>query len=159
VSVRIDSRALAQAEALAGAALPRETGGILLGHRVDAAVIVGQLLQVPDKEARPAKYLRRHALAQQALDRVMALERPDSPLGYVGEWHSHPGDVGPSRQDVKELRASARQLKDAVALVVLCREGHSWIARAWMAQGWRTWPSATIEIIDGTRQEDRQDEA
>jgi hypothetical protein len=38
--------------------------------------------------------------------------------------------------------------------VVLCRKGNSWIPRARTARGWRTWPSAMIDINDGTGEDD-----
>lgn len=143
--VRIDRGALADAESLADAALPQETGGILLGDRADGVVVVRRFLEVPDEAAGTTRYQRQHGPAQEALDRILGLEPPDSLLGYVGEWHSHPGPAGPSRQDVKELRASARRLKHPVALVALCREQGSWGPRAWTAHGRRARATTVIE--------------
>lgn len=148
-SVRVLSAALAEVRVIAEAAIPRETGGILLGHRGDdSEVIVRRFLEVPDEQAGPTQYRRRHAAAQAALDEVLALQPPGAVLGYVGEWHSHPGREGPNNQDVQELRECARRTRHAIALIVLSFEGQSWIPRAWAARGRRCRPVEAIEVPD-----------
>ncbi len=137
-SVRVLETALANPRTLADAALPNETGGILLGHRRGQEVIVERFLEVPDEDATPTSYRRRHVEAQAALDALLAAEPPGSALGYVGEWHSHPGRAGASRRDVKQLRESADQTGAPVALMVLLADGRSWEPSAWIAIGRRT---------------------
>lgn len=117
--VSIATRALASASVAAEDALPRETGGILLGWREPDAVVVSEMIEVVDPEASPMSYVRRHAHAEAALQRALEDAAPGDPVGYVGEWHAHPAPQGPSRQDRRELRALARRTAHPVALVVL----------------------------------------
>ncbi|MGN9920721.1 Mov34/MPN/PAD-1 family protein [Micromonospora palomenae] len=109
--------ALDKAVADGTAALPQETGGILLGFRTPGLIVVTRTLTVPDPRSSRHGYLRRHRRAQTR----MALGRGDAPLvvGYVGEWHTHPADVGPSLADRRALAAVARLAQGPVALVVL----------------------------------------
>jgi integrative and conjugative element protein (TIGR02256 family) len=157
-SVRALGTALEDARRLAGAALPRETGGILLGYRRHGEVVVQCFLEVADEEAGPTRYRRRHEPAQAALDHELALQPPGSALGYVGEWHSHPGKAGPNRRDVRELGQSARQTRYPVALVVLFFDGASWTPLAWTAVGRRTRAARVIEVRDDGESIEGQDE-
>lgn len=49
-----------------------------------------------------------------------------SPVGYVGEWHTHPGPVGPSGIDMSTITATALEATDAIALVVVARYDEEW---------------------------------
>lgn len=123
-----------EAMAAASAAAPRETGGILLGHRLAADVVVERALEIPDPSATSSSYVRSHARAQSALN--LELRRPDAPRqrGYVGEWHSHPAPCDASRQDKREVVEISRLSSGPVLLVVLQRnhKGH-WDLTAWIA--------------------------
>lgn len=147
--------ALEEAGALANAALPNETGGILLGYRADGKVMVERFLEVPDEPAEPTSYGRRHAAAEEALGRVLGSEPQGSPLGYVGEWHSHPLPFDPSARDLREFRRSARATSPPIALVVLAHgpSDGSWIPRAWVALRWSIQPAeieeATTSLLPG----------
>jgi integrative and conjugative element protein (TIGR02256 family) len=104
----------------AWAAVPRETGGILIGWRGGATqltVSVHTALVVEDPAAARTTYELNRDRAQTALDAYRAGQQ-DHNLGYVGEWHSHPAPQPPSRQDLRSLRASARLASGPVALVV-----------------------------------------
>jgi integrative and conjugative element protein (TIGR02256 family) len=146
-SVRVLDSALGEARTFAETALPGETGGILLGYRSERGVEVQGFLEVPDEQAGPTRYRRRHAAAQARLEAAIAGELPGSPIGYVGEWHSHPEKEGPSSRDVHELRECARQVKDHIALVVLFLDRRSWTAAAWAGKGRRCHAVAAIEIV------------
>ena len=99
------------------AALPHETGGILLGFRTPNLIVVTRTVTVADPRSSRHGYLRRHRQAQAR----MAIGRCDAPpvVGYVGEWHTHPADVGPSRTDLRALAAIARLAQGPVGLIVL----------------------------------------
>jgi integrative and conjugative element protein (TIGR02256 family) len=102
------------------AAMPRETGGILIGWRggttrLTVTVLTG--LVVSDPAAAHTTYELNRDRAQAALDAFVA-RRHDPNLGYVGEWHSHPAPQPPSSQDLRSLRASARLAPGPIALVV-----------------------------------------
>lgn len=103
---------------LAAKAHPLETGGLLLGWWEGNALAIVDCVEVPDPHAGRSSWLRREKVAQQALSRVLA-DRDDPHLGYVGDWHSHPADVGASRPDLRELRRVSRQYERQVALAVV----------------------------------------
>jgi integrative and conjugative element protein (TIGR02256 family) len=99
------------------AALPHEAGGILLGFRTPNLVVITRSISVADPHSSRRSYLRRQRHAQQR----MTHGRGDAPsvVGYVGEWHTHPSDVGPSQTDLRALDAVARLAHGPVALIVL----------------------------------------
>lgn len=102
----------------AGEDAMRETGGVLLGWRHDRGVYVHEALVVPDSHAKHTFYRRRHKPATEALDAAFAALPDASPIGYVGEWHSHPAPTGPSWVDRFEMRRISRHTKAAVGLLV-----------------------------------------
>lgn len=125
VSVAQGALTLASRHAREG--LPKEVGGILVGWREGANVIVVQdLLLVPHDGPSPIRYDREHEPADALLQRY--LDRAANPnLGYVGEWHSHPATQPPSSMDLSTIRGIAAHLAEPVALIVLMahRNGHS----------------------------------
>ena len=110
----------------------RETGGILLGWRHSTGVYVCDVVEVPDRRASGTQYLRRHRLASEFLDRFLDTCPARSPVGYVGEWHTHPAPQGPSRSDRRQLKQLSQHLHDHVALVVAVHDPHSGL---WTPQG------------------------
>lgn len=76
---------------LRNAALPNETGGVLLGYydfNINAVVVVCGLPSPPDSKSTPGMFERGvDGLAEAVND---ATERTAGIVGYVGEWHSHP---------------------------------------------------------------------
>lgn len=104
-----------------------ETGGILLGCRQPDGLYVAQVIEVPDNQAHHASYRRRHREAQTALGHVIEGLPVDTPLGYVGEWHTHPAPVGPSCTDRCELKRFSRRAGGQIGMIVLAhdpRTGH-----------------------------------
>jgi proteasome lid subunit RPN8/RPN11 len=76
--------------------LPAETGGILLGYREDANIIVTHALVVDGTSASTSRYVRDDMKANELLHAFLNERASDDPTGYVGEWHSHPAPCGPS---------------------------------------------------------------
>jgi integrative and conjugative element protein (TIGR02256 family) len=99
-------------------ALPRETGGILIGHRDEENVIVTRAVEVPSLVATRISYRLDHDQAQTALDRALRASPRDPLAGYVGEWHTHPAHVGPSLIDRWSIASAARKSAAPIALVV-----------------------------------------
>lgn len=91
---------------LRNAALPNETGGVLLGYydfNVNAVVVVCGLPSPPDSKSTPGMFERGvDGLAEAVND---ATERTAGIVGYVGEWHSHPRNHSamPSGHDFIQL--------------------------------------------------------
>lgn len=102
---------------IGNAALPRETGGILLGFRIPDGLVVTRFLLVEDTGSSTHSYLLRRRPAQRQLDAVRLHAGPA--VGYVGDWHTHPKDVGPSRSDVRSIAAAGRDAGGPVVLIVL----------------------------------------
>lgn len=94
---------------LAAAAAPEETGGLLLGYTSSDGTrvvrdVIGPGLQAshahatfePDHEWQTAELEHRYL-------------ESDGVLGYLGDWHSHPGTAGaPSWRDLGTMRLIAR---------------------------------------------------
>lgn len=106
LSVFYDDALAAHLKALRLAALPNETGGVLLGYHdfnVGAIVLVDALPAPSDSHGSPGSFERGTAgLARSVQD---ASARTAGIVGYVGEWHSHPRghSAAPSRDDLIQL--------------------------------------------------------
>ncbi|MGH3973813.1 MAG: Mov34/MPN/PAD-1 family protein [Pseudonocardiaceae bacterium] len=84
----------------AAKAHPDETGGILIGVYVDNQPWVTRAIEIPSP-CRGRHHYKIPAGATQPA--VHAARRDDSRLGYLGDWHTHPADVGPSPTDLATL--------------------------------------------------------
>ena len=115
-SLRISHACLKAATEVAESSLPRETGGILLGYWTSRYVHVAAVLEVPDLNAGATSYTMREIRAQEVLEAALADAPAASPIGYVGDWHSHPGQLPPSRTDHRTL------FKDRPALSPTARD-------------------------------------
>lgn len=100
--VLITENVVTDLQALASAALPCETGGILVGVKARRTVwIVGAIELAEDRS--PGHYTVPAGATRPAVQR--AREVIDPRVGYVGEWYSHIGDFGPSATDRAAMRA------------------------------------------------------
>lgn len=142
--IEISATARADLEAIAEAALPDETGGILLGWRSQDGVHVARPIEVPDPHATSHGYQRNFALAQAALWATLANQPSDTPLGYIGEWHSHPAPVAASGIDLRAIRHLARDVGAPIVLVVASLTANTWRLSAHLASRFRIQP-ATIK--------------
>lgn len=79
---------------------PHETGGILVGVYVDGKPWVTQVVEIPSPDRGHNHYRIPGRATQPA---VKAARESDSRLGYLGDWHSHPADSGPSATDLASL--------------------------------------------------------
>jgi integrative and conjugative element protein (TIGR02256 family) len=111
-----------------------ETGGLLLGWWDGEHIVARHAVEVVDPEASRSSWTREEGRAQHALEQALAAF--DHPwLGYVGDWHTHLLDRGPSRQDVRSIRHASR-CYDKPLLLLVQRAHHRLDARA--AQRGRT---------------------
>ncbi|MDO8778734.1 MAG: ThiF family adenylyltransferase [Burkholderiaceae bacterium] len=106
LTVFYDEGLAAQLKSLRLAALPNETGGVLLGYHdfnVGAIVLVDVLPAPTDSRASPESFERGTAGLVKAVHE--ASNRTAGIVGYVGEWHSHPAgrSATPSRDDMVQL--------------------------------------------------------
>jgi integrative and conjugative element protein (TIGR02256 family) len=106
--------------AYAFGAHPLETGGLLLGWWERQVPIIFSAVEVKDPHATRRCWTRDERRAQEALEQVQRLGKH---IGYIGDWHSHPADVGPSGSDLRELRRVSRQYGDPITLAVVRHGG------------------------------------
>lgn len=102
-TIRIDDWLVAKLYKFRGDKLPKETGGILLGHfdtHARICSIVDTIPSPPDSTEWPTCYIRgvEGLAARVANAETLTLGQ----IGYVGEWHSHPRGcpARPSRDDL-----------------------------------------------------------
>lgn len=111
-------------------ALPYETGGLLLGwYEADGGVWIDRAIEVPARTAGTHHYERTAEAAQAALDAALADEPEGSPIGYVGEWHTHPEPCGPSDVDLETLVALGQDRDSGPLVLVVCahQPDKSWV--------------------------------
>lgn len=86
--------------AAAAASHPLETGGILVGVHVRDQPWVTAAIEVPSDERGVGHYRLPGRTTRAA---VIEAQRTDPRVGYLGDWHSHPHDIGPSAIDIGSL--------------------------------------------------------
>ena len=93
----------AQASMIAAAAKahPLETGGILVGVHTDGGhPWVTSAIEITTSDRGRHHYKIPSGATQPG---VHSARRRDPRLGYLGDWHSHPADIGPSATDLATL--------------------------------------------------------
>jgi integrative and conjugative element protein (TIGR02256 family) len=116
---------------------PRETGGILAGYE-ESGIIKITFVTGPGPKAVDARasFLRDGEYCQRELDKIF--EQTNGTTDYLGEWHSHPFDIGPSRRDRDSLREISVDAKYAVSRPVmgLCiKRGKNWNFECYFLDG------------------------
>lgn len=103
--------------------LPGEIGGILLGYRENGTIVATHALVVEVQGTTENRYVRDDIRANILLKEFMEHRAEDDPIGYIGEWHSHPSLSGPSPIDHAAMRATAKVSPDPIALLVFVPGG------------------------------------
>ncbi len=117
---------------------PCETGGMLVGRVNDKGV---QILCVtgpgPQAQHSEHEFRRDGEYSQNVLDELV--DNAQGEYDYIGEWHSHPANVGPSAKDFQSLRWIAQNNKYAVTNPILgiCRKrtGNIWSLEFYVLRG------------------------
>ena len=111
--------------AAASRSYPTETGGILVGVHLDGEPWVTHAIEITTADSGRHHYKIPADTTQPA---VRAARREDSRLGYLGDWHTHPSDTGPSATDLATLvRFSMRHPRTPNPTLIVIRntsEGH-----------------------------------
>jgi integrative and conjugative element protein (TIGR02256 family) len=114
-TVRWDEEIRRKVRELRAAALPNETGGVLVGY-VDQVARVIQVVDAmpppPDSERSPAAFERGQDGVSSEVARIA--DRTAGVVGYIGEWHSHPDGIParPSPADYSQLLFLTNHLRD-----------------------------------------------
>lgn len=103
--------------------LPLESGGILLGYREVDNLVITHALVVDGGGSTKDRYVRDDVRANESLAEFLADRAEEDPIGYVGEWHSHPAPSGPSTIDRDAMRAAAKTAEGPIALLVFTPGG------------------------------------
>lgn len=122
-------------------ALPRETGGLLLGHYSEVGPHVTEAHVVPDPRATRIRF-RRDAVAAERILGSRICADDSGVLGYLGEWHTHPLPIGPSVTDVQACRRLALAGGHDVALLVVTMGRRGWNGHALNAD-----PTGNVESL------------
>lgn len=136
-------------KALAAERDPFETGGILLGVLSDDVPWVTRVIEVPPLHPHPSRY----ELPEGVTHAIVAEARLRDPrLGYVGDWHTHPGDTGPSALDLRSLARLARRAfrrgEPPPILVIIRKSAAGWLLTA-SRPGWPRARPAPV-VLTGT---------
>lgn len=107
---------IAQATILAAArgAHPNEAGGILVGVFAAERPWITHALEIPGASVGAAHYLLPGGVTRPI---VRCVRRVDTRLGYLGEWHVHPADIGPSGTDRETLRSIALKSREPILVI------------------------------------------
>ena len=100
-STYVAEDALVVVRQFAQAAAPHETGGLIVGVATAHGVWITDFVEVQVTTRRRSRFEIPAGATHAAID---ALRAEDHRLGYLGDWHSHPTDVGPSGVDFATLR-------------------------------------------------------
>ena len=133
------------AAAAAAAAHPNETGGVLLGVLTRGRPWITTATEVAHAGATGAYYELEAGAAPAVVD---AMTLHDPRVGYLGEWHSHPADFGPSPLDERSMRGIAADPTAECAhpvLIIARRCGSDYQLDACQLQRRRL---RTLQIID-----------
>lgn len=111
----IDEGAISQMQLLRDEALPKETGGILLGYydfNVNSVVVVAGMPPPGDSKHSRTGFERGILGVKESVE--AAAIRTAGIVGYIGEWHSHPPghSTDPSRDDLIQLTHLALGMAD-----------------------------------------------
>ncbi|MGY6268821.1 Mov34/MPN/PAD-1 family protein [Achromobacter denitrificans] len=126
-SVHWDDAVARKMDDLREAALPNETGGIVLGffdQKQQSIHIVDVCAAPPDSKSSRTSFVRGTVGVQDAINQCA--NRTAGIVRYLGEWHSHPRNVPaiPSRDDKELIATLAKQLAvdDVPALMLIAGE-------------------------------------
>lgn len=100
--VLIAEQVVKDMETMSAAALPCETGGVLVGVKARRGIWIVGAVELAD-ERSPGCYTVPKGATKPAVRH--AQETIDPRVGYAGEWHSHTADFGPSSRDRAAMRA------------------------------------------------------
>jgi proteasome lid subunit RPN8/RPN11 len=117
VTVDMSERAQRAVRRAARGALPDETGGVLVGCRINCRTVVAEAIEITDVDADPRNYRVASGAAAAAIDDA---RQRDARVGHVGEWHSHTRSPDPSPLDVATMLtlAADSEANDTPVLII-----------------------------------------
>ncbi len=95
---------------------PKETGGILVGVRIGRHPWINHAVEIHDLKATTHRYSIPKGSRPFAVNH---LRGADARIGYLGEWHAHPADRGPSSHDAGSIAEITQGIKAASRSAIL----------------------------------------
>lgn len=152
-----DTAVLETVRALRGAALPRETGGVLVGYidQMAKTIFVVNALSAPADSVESAGSFTRGVDGLRDSITQMG-RRTGGIVGYVGEWHSHPDRIStkPSVDDIRQLTFVAAFLRedgDPAVMLVVGEDDERFVVGEIVPIG----TSSALELVERFQQSDR----
>jgi integrative and conjugative element protein (TIGR02256 family) len=112
--VRIKKSILEVLKSQMGLAMPRETGGVLIGranYKTKTIHVTDVILEPPDSRSNHVCFFRGIAGLSDEVDVIN--RESGNQLGYIGEWHTHPfGPDEMSDTDYRTIRKFRRQFNE-----------------------------------------------
>jgi integrative and conjugative element protein (TIGR02256 family) len=132
--VVISERVLADLFGEAEAQMPRETGGVLIGHWESPTVVYVRDAIGPGPRARHTRTSFRPDYDFQEAEIARIYEESGRVTTYLGDWHSHPGGIAAlSERDEATLRriCGEPQARAEKALMAILTDPAGWEFTAW----------------------------
>jgi hypothetical protein len=130
ISVHVTEGALAEVRERASGALPHETGGIAIGCVTTNGVWITRFAEVQSKSPHLTRFVIPAGSTYRIVDEAHAA---DARVGYLGDWHTHPADVGASNVDLTTLQDLAVGVfRRRRLLAVLRRVDRDWALDLWV---------------------------
>lgn len=144
-AIQISETAQATMRATSGDAAPNETGGVLIGTRVGGLPTIDRAVELPPADPTPTRY---QLAANRINEAVEQARSDDGRLGYLGEFHSHPSDHGPSSTDRRMMQRLLRDPDTGHPILIVVRpvDGRPATLDAYLAEPERLRP-ASIETV------------
>lgn len=140
----VTESALGRLTRAAERAAPYESGGILAGVLTRDRVWITSVIEVRTRDVRRSRFRIPRGVTHPAIE---ALRTNDDRVGYIGDWHSHPADVGPSQTDRSTLRSIASGVFVRRRLLGLVRDTtEGWRLELWACEGLRRWTNVPYEL-------------
>jgi hypothetical protein len=144
VAVYMVEDALASVRALASAAAPFETGGLIVGVATADTVWITNFLELALTRRHRSRFVIPAGATHPAIDDARIA---DPRVGYLGDWHSHPADLGPSAVDFSTLQDLAvGSLRHRRLLGLVRRTDVSWSFELWRLNRLRRPKRAQFEL-------------
>lgn len=122
IELQLSDAVISNLRLIAATAHPNETGGLLLGWWEGHVPTISAAIEVHDPGADRSQWSRLEHTATVAF--TSAIKEANNPnLGYIGDWHSHPANIGASVRDTHNLMRISRQYSEALVLVVVRKSG------------------------------------
>jgi integrative and conjugative element protein (TIGR02256 family) len=143
----MSAASLRRAERHARLSRTREVGGVLIGFRAGEDVHVEDVVPVDDASSTGTRFRLRSGPREEAIANYLSRRPKGSMLGYVGTWHSHLADVGPSLTDRRTFHRELWSARDVVALVVVARFDGGWHPYALAGRPRLRARTCTVELV------------